>query len=191
MLAQQFNTTVGQPDINDISFADNPNVGLRVFGILTPTSSEISDKLKSSNSHNGSIFADEVVGGKEDCADVNNESSNLFFSSKSWNSGGLYIFTVKGGSSNISYAGFIDIHGKIVDLDIDNYSDQKHRPSKNIDCTQLRTRDGSPIRWRSWMGCRPTFAPDQANECVFCLPAPVGFVVNRGYQLLKILKLAK
>jgi hypothetical protein len=180
---------MGQPDINDHPFANNPNVGEQVFGRISPSQPGVtSDELKFSNSQNGHIQAEEIVGGKEDCVDINNGSSDLHIVADSWKSGGLYVATIKGQSSRIALNGWVDVHGSVVDLDVDNYSDQKHAPSQDIYCG-WRTRDGSPIRWRSWMGCRPRFAVGQPTECLFCLPAPLGFVVNRGYQLLKLLKL--
>lgn len=182
---------MGQPDVNDISFADNPNVGDRTYGDLTPTSSIISDKLKFSNSSNGNLVATSITGGKEDCVDFNNGSSNLYVFAGAWRSGGQYVATIKGACSGIRLGGFIEKHGSVVDIDIDNYSDQKHGRSRVVDLTMLRTIDGSAIRWRSWMGVRPIFATDQANECMLCLPYFIGVLQNRGYQLLKILKIAK
>lgn len=139
----------------------------------------------------GMVNAGIVQGGQEDCCDLNNGSQRLRIYAKEWRSGGTYVTTQKGHLRDIEIGGLITRHGSVVDVDIDNYSDQSHRASENIRLN-FTTNDGSPVTWRSWRGCKPVILnPEQKYVCKFCLPAWVGFILNTFYQVAKVLRLTK
>lgn len=86
-----------------------------------------------------------VYSGKENAVDVNNKCRNLTLSGERWMAnGGLYPFTVKGGSEGITITGTLDGHGTEVDVDAGNWSDQSNGWVKNW-TLGLRSLDGRPI----------------------------------------------
>lgn len=180
-------------DKNYLSFANEPNLGTRVLNTLVPDPSFApwSDTLKFSDAHNGTVILSKIQGGLEDCMDANNGSSGLIVHADEWHSGGSQVITIKGGCEDFEISGLIATKGKVVDVDIDNYSDQSHAPSRNIRLN-LKTNNGSPVVWRSLMGCKPTILnPEQPYRCALYLPFVVGVAWNRFYQLLKLLRIAK
>lgn len=178
------------PDINFLSFA-NCEVGARQYDLLEAPAGD-SDTLKFSNAWDGHIDIDILRGGLEDCCDANNGSHGIVVSAREWWSGGSYVVTTKGGCYNMGFHGCIMRHGTVTDLDFDNYSDQSHRPSGNIE-VNMTTPDGSPIHWRSLKGMRPIFlnANEQKYVCDLFLPYPVGMAWDTFYHGLKIVHICK
>ena len=172
-------------DQNFLSFA-NEEVGEQSLGSLVPPPGT-SDTLKFSNAWNGSVEATVIQGGIEDCMDANNGSRHLKVRADDWRSGGSQVITIKGGCEDIEVSGLITTKGRVVDVDLDNYSDQNHGASKNIRLN-LRTDNGSPVTWRSLKGCRPIILnPEQRYKCQLYLPWIIGVIWDRFYQLLKLL----
>ena len=67
-----------------------------------------------------------VYGGTEDCADFNDGCRNVDVHADEWHPQGQYGFTIKGGSHNITVSGKLVGHGKTVDVDLGNWSDQSN-----------------------------------------------------------------
>jgi hypothetical protein len=183
---------MGAPDKNFLSYA-GVQVG-RVFydDLIPPTNfPSWSDTLKFSNAFDGEFTAARIYGGDEDCVDFNNASRNLKVHADVWKSGGANVITIKGGCDGITVSGTIIKHGSVIDVDLDNYSDQNHSASKNI-ILDLATEDGSSITWRSLKGTHPKIVnPEQAYDCTMFLHWPIGQIWDRFYQLLKFVRICK
>lgn len=102
-----------------------------------------------------SLKADRVNGGSEDCADINNHSSQLSIYAKEWKSQGLFVFTVKGGSHHIVLSGEIIQGGTEVDVDLGNHSEQSDDLTHSI-LLDLKKPDGSPVTVRVLIAKKPT-----------------------------------
>jgi hypothetical protein len=85
-----------------------------------------------------------VYGGTEDCADINNRCDNVRLHAAEWRPQGQYAFTVKGGCRNITLAGDLFGHGKTVDVDLGNWSDQSNEPTTAV-TIDLYSQDDRPV----------------------------------------------
>lgn len=112
-------------DINLVSFFERENEAVEV---TTPDEipEGISDTLKISGCKAFAVrVKSHLVGGREDCVDVNNKSSNIHISVDGFYIPmGKYVATIKGGSKDVYLGGYIMGHGDEVDIDIGNISDQ-------------------------------------------------------------------
>lgn len=113
----------------------------------------------------------DVYSGLENCADVNNECRNVNLSAKRWiANGGLYPFTVKGGSEGIVIEGTLYGHGTEVDVDAGNKSDQSTNWVKNWELA-LTMDDGSPVVVRCLMAEAPR-EREGTGPYVYAFPSP-------------------
>ncbi len=97
-------------------------IHINLGGIYTPEGYQ--DGLKVSGAQFVDIATDYIVGGTEDCVDINH-SHSITLTTRTFTPKGRYVATIKGGSSNISIK-FDDIASKpkYVDFDLGNWSDQ-------------------------------------------------------------------
>jgi len=111
-----------------------------------------------------------VVGGYEDCADINNHSKNIHLKADLWVPTGKFGFTVKGESSGVTLEGPLKNHGTEVDVDFGNWSDQGN--GYTFDNTlNLWMLDGSKVRVRCLAGYKPTIVPGSGPyEYIFPKP---------------------
>jgi hypothetical protein len=149
-----------------------------------------SDAVHFSYATGWTVHADSIIGGKEDCIDINNRSMAVNVSVNKLYSNGEYVCTIKGGSRGITISGTIYAHGKTVDVDLGNWSDQSHDVTRGV-ILDLVTVDGSPVTYRVLNADKPTFAPGSGPyQSTFVLPpwlvGPVWWV----WGILKHLGLA-
>lgn len=143
------------------------------------------------NANNAFIEIASLVGGRKEALRLDGRSFNVKVTAQEWHSGGEGLVTIRGGCDNVLVAGKIIKGGKAHDVEIDGYSDESHKASTNV-VLNLTTADGSPVRYKSWMGCKPVIAnPEQPYKCVFFLPHNLGAVWRELHRLLKFLKLSK
>lgn len=103
--------------------------------------------LKCSNRHDTTLTDLKVAQGQENSLDINNKSSNLDFSGD-WGVScniGDQVFTIKGASHDIKISGNIYSDGKKAVVVIGEWSDQSYDKSYNIDLSDLKMADGSPV----------------------------------------------
>jgi hypothetical protein len=160
---------VSTPDKNFLSFSGP--VGLQYTGDLTPPDDSYSDTLKFSAAHEGDVYAGIVIGGREDCVDINNLSRDLFIHSERWEPRGKYLATIKGGSRDIHLGGKVRGHGSEVDIDLGNHSDQSQRTTGRV-TLDLRTEDGSPLTVRVINAITPIFVNSHEQRYVVVAKVP-------------------
>lgn len=129
--------------------------------LLDASNGEYADALKVSKRKNVIVEINKIVGGYEDCIDINNFSDNIAIKVDELHASGKYVATIKGSSSNIELSGHIVKHGKEVDIDIGNWSDQSNEPTKNVKLN-LSSDDG-PVTVRVLAGDIPYFMNGEEN----------------------------
>jgi hypothetical protein len=168
---------MSRPDKNLVSIADEVVID-RHFIDLIPPDDSYADTLKFSNATTGVITARRIVGGREDCVDINNGSARLHISAEAWEPRGKYLATIKGGSRDITLAGTVTSHGSEVDVDLGNRSDQSREIVRGIRL-DLKTTDGSPIRVRLLLAERPRILNAADQEYRFVFPSQVPLWLRR------------
>lgn len=177
-------------DINFLSYAHERPLGGKKLDELIPEAG-MSDTLKVTDSADGVIFVNRVVGGKEDCLDVNNHAENIIIGTPDtvWEPKGKFAWTVKGGSRKITINGVLKGHGKEVDLDLGNWSDQSSKPTTQI-VLNVRSYDGSPITYRVLNADKPRFLVGVKVKNKFTLPKALRGLFLYVFSLLKRLGVA-
>lgn len=146
-------------DKNYYSIADQDSVN--VIDQSFPSSGvnplDYSDILKLSKATNVVIRGCYIVGGKEDCIDMNRYCENILVENTTVHSSGLYCFTIKGGTKNVTLRNVvINKHGKEMDIDLGNWSDQSKDLTTNITLENVTSSDGKPVRVRVLWAKKPT-----------------------------------
>lgn len=152
---------------------------------------EISDSVKlTSRLTEFTASFGQVVGGKEDCLDVNNQSENIDVRASLWVPKGKYLATIKGGSRNIKISGNVIGHGSEVDIDIGNISDQCIEPTGPV-FLSLNHITGDVITVRVINGTKPIILNpgEQRYRIVFSLPAFFGRLFAKCVRLLRKFRL--
>ncbi len=116
------------------------------------------DTIHVSHGVNVAILNSEIPGGTEDCVDLNNNSANISVISCGVHPNGEYGFTIKGGTHDVKLHDVIfRSHGKTVDIDLGNWSDQNTKDkTKRVTLENLTSTDGSPVRVRVLWADKPT-----------------------------------
>jgi len=175
-------------DNNLFSLAHRRPLGTYIGNDLIADPAVHSDALKVTDSSDGFIKVGHVIGGREDCVDVNNHCSDLVIEAVLWEPRGLYLATIKGASKRITLRGPVVGHGKVVDVDLGNVSDQSDDLTRDIrlDLTNL---NGEPITVRVLGSDRPTLLNSHLQEykIVFELPRS-SWVKSMFLKLYKALK---
>lgn len=122
-------------------------LGDYVVGDLIPPDDSYDDTLKISHCKNGTVRAGRVVGGSEDCLDLNNHCEKLVIEADLWEPRGDYLATIKGGSHAITVRGRVRGHGRVVDIDLGNISDQSDDATTGV-ALDLLHEAGEPITVR-------------------------------------------
>jgi hypothetical protein len=132
-------------DINLRSYADVQDVEDHGPYPLVGNPAIHSDTLKFSNVQRGTVSYGEIWGGKEDCIDFNRGCQHITVWRTKLKSQGEYCCTIKD-SSDIS---LVDVtvtgHGKVVDMDLGNWSDQGSDITRNVLLEQVRAEDDQPV----------------------------------------------
>lgn len=127
------------------------------------------DTLKCSTSLcRTSIHYKKVIGGSEDCCDINNKCFAVSVSADEWESRGKYVFTVKGESKDIYLQGKITRHGSEVDVDLGNNSDQGNGQTKGV---ILNLTSDEPITVRV-LQAQPPITVAGSGPYKFVFPKP-------------------
>lgn len=161
-----------------------------VLGHLTPPEG-YADTLKVTACSDLAIVAGHIIGGREDCVDINNRCSHIVVTADLFEPKGQYLSTIKGGSSNITLRGYVKGHGSVVDIDIGNVSDQSDNLTGPV-YLDLEHVDGDVITVRCLGGPRPIFLNADTQRYKVVLAVPTSFLQSwflKGYKLLKRLGL--
>lgn len=162
------------PDRNQISITSDASGNVYVNGKLTiaaglprenrvlrfedlrPADGGISDTLKFSWVRNLTVMVNRIVGGVEDCIDVNNRCSDLVIFAEVLEPRGRYVATIKGESENIRiYATRIEGRGKETDFDLGNRSEQAKGRTKDVTISVTEATH-EPVRLRVMHAWEPT-----------------------------------
>lgn len=173
-------------DVNYYSISNQAYV--KVEGIKFPSidinALDYDDILKISRSNNVVIKKCNIFGGREDCVDMNNYCSNILIEDVKVHSGGKYCFTIKGGSRDITLKDIVvEGHGKEVDIDIGNWSDQSSELTTNVILENVTSLNGTPVTVRVLWADKPTIIGGNIKLKVI----PKIFV--RIYRFLRSLRL--
>lgn len=182
---------MSKPDNNLLSFAGRRPLGTHFLGDLVANPEVYADALKVTDCDTGTIYAGRVVGGAEDCIDINNHTSDVEIIAGTLEPQGKFIATIKGGSRNITLRSICVIgHGSEVDIDLGNISDQSDDVTGPVKLA-LKHRDGDVITVRVLGASRPIFLNEheQKYEVVFALPKPTRSIFLKIYKFLKKLGL--
>jgi hypothetical protein len=178
-----------RPDVNLYSIANNPSVGAVVLGNLWADPTVHADAFKLTNSAHAIIQLGHVKGGYEDCADINNHCQNCTIQADLWEPHGNFLATIKGGSRDITLRGNVRGHGRIVDIDLGNISDQSDDLTGPITLA-LKHELGEPITVRVLGARAPRMlnSYEQRYEVIFEIPNPFkSFFLKLYKQLKKVL----
>lgn len=167
---------MSKPDNNLFSICNKVMIGQCAIGDLIVTT-EHADALKVSNASNGVIYAGAIVGGYEDCVDLNNHCSDVTIIADLWEPKGDYLATIKGGSNHIQLHGIVRGHGKVVDIDIGNISDQSDDLTTMV-MLNLKHEAGEPITIRVLGGDKPVLINEATQKYVY------KFVLWAGFRTL-------
>jgi len=175
----------GTPDQNYYSICGRENERL-VFEQDMEGPAGTSDTLKVTASREVMVVAKRIVGGREDCVDVNNRSQDVSIYAEVFEPRGKYLATIKGGSRNVMLRGGVKGHGSVVDVDIGNISDQSDELTGPVRL-DLEHLDGEEITVRVLGGSRPVFVNGdrQKYRVVFEVPGPFKSFFLKAYKFLK------
>lgn len=178
---------MSKPDHNLFSIANRRPLGDVYLSDLIADSAVHADALKITNCADGRIFVGRIVGGVEDCIDLNNHCENLEIFADSIEPRGKYGITNKGGNRNITIHTKLRGHGSEVDVDLGNVSDQSDDvtgPTRlNIE-HELGLQE--PVRIRNLNAMRPIILnPLQRYETVFAVPGVFRSLFSKIYKQLK------
>lgn len=155
-------------DNNYRSFYDTDGPLQLTFGELYPSEDWVrlnglpDDVLKiTSRAKDITVRGKKIIGGKEDCLDVNNHAEDIFVHFDEWQSGGRYVCTIKGGSKRIKLSGKITKHGKFTDVAIGEFSNQGNDPTGPVELAM--TADG-PVKVFLANGPDPIFVNGNTQD---------------------------
>lgn len=168
--------------------ADASQLGIREYtheGDLIPPAGN-QDTLKFSGVRRlRVIVTGRIVGGSEDCVDVNNGCEYIeVIAEGGYEARGRHVATIKGRSRYIRLAGEILRHGSIVDIDLGNHSDQSSERTEGVTLA-LTNREERPITWRRINATTPTFNVGQKYKRIFSVPGELRAFFAWVYALLK------
>lgn len=97
-------------------------------------------------------------GGTEDAVDINNGCENNIFDLFNVASGGDYVLTLKGSSRNNKFSFWtIRQPGRVVDIEIGNWSSNNTGLDSGNVFHYFRRTDGLPVTYCYRLGCKPRF----------------------------------
>lgn len=144
-------------DKNFRSYADVNGVTIENEYIAPPKADVYDDTLKFSNADNVVVSNCSVVGGREDCIDINRGCEGIIIEGCDLYPCGEYGMTIKGGSHDITIK---DVkffgHAHDYDIDIGNWSDQSDRRTTGVKLINVRGTTDEPVTVRVLWGDRPT-----------------------------------
>ena len=160
-------------DINLYSYYDRDSgstVTLQEAGFAAPDP-EWSDTIKiTSRCQFFTLRADVIFGGKEDCVDCNNRAEEIAVYATLFRPQGKYLATIKGGCAGVFLIGRVYGHGKEVDVDLGNWSDQSQEETIGVKLA-LESNDGKPITIRVLNAKKPKLL-DGTGPYKYVFPHP-------------------
>ena len=129
------------------------------------------------------VYANRIIGGYEDCVDVNNRCQNITVVAAVWEPRGTYLATIKGGSKNIRLKGEIVRPANRVEVDGGHHSDQSKEVTDGISL-DLHFADGRKVTFRS-LNAKGWHLLGGPYRCIFRLWGPFRAIFAHGYALLK------
>lgn len=143
------------PDKNYHSY-EQLNGALIANGVLVPDLDTYSDTMKIWKC-TGCVFKDFfVVGSKEDCLDVGQQTVATLFDRFRVQARGRYLVTLKGGSHYNTFSDWVvERHGSAVDFEIGNWHSLNFSTSVGTSLVNLRAEDGKPVTYCYRWGCKP------------------------------------
>lgn len=178
------------PDRIFLAFGARKPLGTQVLDSLVPQG-VWEDTLKFSACEDGDVMVHgSVLGGLEDCVDVNNHCRRLTVHADLWMPQGQYLATIKGGSQNITLSGTVRGHGKTTDVDLGNISDQSDDLTGPV-YLNLVHEAGDPIYVRRLNASDPVLLNGATQRYVISRPlwGVTRGLWARGYAVLKKLGL--
>lgn len=173
------------PDKNLLSLCNCHPLGHRTVPDLFPTPG-IADTLKITDCTDGTIDAGYIKGGYEDCIDINNHCEYLHIEAEILEPTGNYVCTIKGGSKWVYIKGVVRGHGKVVDVDLGNISDQSDNLTEYVSLC-LTHENKEPITVRVLGATDPIFLNSDSQEyvVVFAIWKPFRKLFLKTYKQLK------
>lgn len=143
-------------DVNYRSYADVNDVLVFDETLKPDDLAAFSDTLKFSKVEYAKAQSCVIWGCKEDCIDMNRYCNNIIVEDCVLIPSGKFGVTIKGGTRNVvlrdvTFHG----HGKEVDIDIGNWSDQSAEMTTGITLSNVKSDDGRPVVVRVLWGDDP------------------------------------
>ncbi len=144
---------MSKPDKNLESYASAE--GVRVIGPRLIDGQGYADALKFSNCCDVFVEDLNIIGGYEDCIDIN-RGSHIAITDVMLHVKGKYAVTIKGGAEVVSLNN-VAIYGRgsEVDIDIGNWSDQSGERTRGIAINHVWRSYGQPVVVRVFHGDIP------------------------------------
>lgn len=127
------------------------------------------DTLKLTKTRGVRVFANKIIGGFEDCVDMN-VVEDCIVNCRAFVAGGEYVATIKGGSRAVTLTGTIYQGGRTVDVDLGNWSDQSQEKTRGVRLSLIRI-DGRKVKVRVLHAERPIFVNGPQNY-TYAFPSP-------------------
>jgi hypothetical protein len=134
---------MSRADHNLESYADTTDI--RVVGPRLIDGQGFDDALKFSNCSAVLVEGVEILGGREDCIDIN-RGGLIALRNVTLNPKGKYGVTIKGGAEVVTLKSVVFCsHGSEVDVDLGNWSDQSGERTRGVTLENVFSADGKPV----------------------------------------------
>jgi hypothetical protein len=143
-------------DINYESYANQDGVIVEDREVSPENPLQFSDVLKFSNCTNFRVSRARIMGGKEDCIDINRGQRGLIEETTLVPIGN-FAMTIKGGFESLHLRDVVLIRqGKEVSIDLGNWSDQAPwKMTKGVVLQGVISQDGQPVTCRVMWAQKP------------------------------------
>lgn len=170
-----------------VNLYETSNGQTLTFDVIDGTG--LSEALKiTSGARDITVYAKTIIGGSEDCIDVNNQCRNIRVVADVWKPAGRYMATIKGGSEGITLEGTVARKASELEIDCGNWSDQSNGPTASVTCL-MSMADGSPWRYRL-LNYKGEFHGTEPKKCVLRLPPILTSIWLLAMSVAKKLNLA-
>jgi hypothetical protein len=159
------------------------------LGDIIPPDASFADALKFSGVRDFKVFAKRIVGGREDCIDVNNRCRNIEIIAEALEPRGKYVATVKGESRDVVIRGKVVGKASYVDFALGDHSDQADGRTEGVtlDCTSA---DGRRLTWQRINATSPNTRKGQRWKRAYTVPGFFRKWFPKIYAFLKNLGFA-
>lgn len=134
---------MSRADDNLESYANQRDIVLAGGPLLD--GQDYDDALKFSNCRGVVVRDRTILGGREDCIDIN-RGEYLYLHDLNLHPKGKYAVTIKGGAKVVALTDIlISGKGSEVDIDLGNWSDQSGDRVSGVSLTRVTRHDGTPV----------------------------------------------